>query len=57
MHTLKYVRVAKAAKDGYDGFLYMHHWATGWQELIFATHELANKFLEKLNSPKNEQSA
>lgn len=48
-HTLNYVRKATQKKDGCDGFLYIHHWPTGWQELIFASHKLANKFLKKLN--------
>lgn len=49
-HTLNYVRVANAKKDGYDGFLYIHHWPSGWEELIFASHTLANKFINKLNN-------
>lgn len=34
--TLVFIRVARKAKDGYDGFLYLHSWATGWQEIILS---------------------
>jgi hypothetical protein len=47
--TLTYVRVARKAKDGQDGFIYLHHWGTGWQELIYSSHEAAKKAQERMN--------
>lgn len=45
--TLRYIRVARKAKDGYNGFLYIHHWATGAQELVFPTHDDAREFVRR----------
>lgn len=45
MNTLTYVkRATKNANGLQDGYVYMHHFGTGWQELVFSTHENANKF-------------
>ena len=44
MKTLNYVRIARKQTDGADGFLYIHHFGTGWQFLIFASHEKAAEF-------------
>jgi hypothetical protein len=49
METLNFVRVATKAKDNADGFLYIHNWATGWQELIFHTKEEAALWVNSLN--------
>jgi hypothetical protein len=49
METLNFLRKAKKQKDGYDGFLYLHRWDTGWQELIFNSKEDADKYIKKLN--------
>ena len=43
--TLNYLRAATVKLDGADGFLYIHHWATGWQELVFQSHAAAARFL------------
>lgn len=45
--TLAYIRVATERKDGKDGVLYLHHFVTGFQELIFDTHEHAARFFTK----------
>lgn len=45
--TLSYIRVAIEKKDGRNGVLYLHHFVTGFQELIFDTHEHAKKFFTK----------
>lgn len=50
--TLKFLRIATAKKDGYDGFLFLHVWSTGWQELIFSSMEKAQKFIDDENSKK-----
>ena len=39
MDTLQYVRRATWKRDGASGYIYMHHWSTGWQELIFESAE------------------
>lgn len=49
MHTnscamLTYRRIAITNKDGWNGYLYLHHFGTGWQELVFKTHDDAVKF-------------
>jgi len=49
--TLSYWRVARKQKDGENGFLYIHKWATGHQQLIFPTHEAAERFRETLSDP------
>ena len=41
---LYYKRKAVKQKDGCTGLLYVHVWQTGWQELIFPTHEHAEFF-------------
>lgn len=41
--TLIYQRVAMKAKDGANGFIYLHTWGTGYQQLIFPSHEAANE--------------
>jgi hypothetical protein len=42
--TLQYVREAKKGKDGADGLLYIHHWKTGYQELIMVSEAHADAF-------------
>ena len=42
---LNYLRAATVKLDGADGFLYIHHWATGWQELVFQSHEAAAQYI------------
>ena len=43
--TLTYSRVAHKAKDGTDGLLFVHTWATGFQELIFQSYDSAKRWL------------
>lgn len=43
-HSLRYLRVAYKAKDNADGLLYLHHFGTGNQELIFDDEAAADKF-------------
>lgn len=31
---LIFIRIARKTKDGYNGFLYLNSWATGWQHII-----------------------
>ena len=45
METLNFVRVATEKKDNAKGFIYMHNWATGWQELVFNSKESAEAWL------------
>ena len=40
-----YVRAASKYKDGNCGVLYRHYWATGWQELVVPSHELAMRWI------------
>jgi len=46
METLNFVRVATEAKDSVGGFLYIHYWATGWQELVFSSKENADTWIK-----------
>ena len=48
-HTLGYVRIATKAKDGQAGLLYIHHWATGYEHLIFRSKADADNYERKLN--------
>jgi hypothetical protein len=48
-HTLSYVRPANKRKDGYDGFLYLHRWPTGYQFLVFNTKKQAEFAETNLN--------
>lgn len=50
--TLIFKRMATKAKDGNKGVIYLHSWSTGYQELIFESHEAANKAKAKLNTPE-----
>jgi len=42
-----YLRRATAAKDVQPGLVYRHMWQTGWQDLIFPTHEAAALFAKR----------
>jgi hypothetical protein len=42
--TVTYRRPARKVNDGYDGFLYLEHFGTGYQELVFSSHEAAQKY-------------
>jgi len=46
---LEYWRVATKQKDWYSGFLYLHVWKTGFQELVFKTHDDAKMFASNEN--------
>lgn len=49
-HTVNFVRVARKGIDSTDsGFIYMHVWPTGWQELFFHTKDDAVAFETALN--------
>lgn len=48
--TLTYLRPATRAKDGFDGLLYRNTWETGYQLLIFETHEAAARFIAYNNA-------
>ena len=41
MNSLNFVREATIKKEGRKGKLYVHHWSTGWQFLIFDSHKSA----------------
>ncbi len=45
--TLNYQGVAVKTIHGYNGVRYIHNWATGYQELVFSSHEAAQKFFGK----------
>lgn len=45
--TLTYIKPATKANDGINGFIYLHNFGTGYQQLIFTTHEEATLFLLK----------
>jgi hypothetical protein len=43
--TLNYKRVAHKSNDGDDGLIFVHTWATGFQELIFRDYDHAKKWM------------
>lgn len=45
MKKLSFLRVARKATDGHDGYVYRHNFGTGFQDLIFESHEAANRWL------------
>ena len=47
--TLNYVRVARESKDNHNGFLYVHNWPTGFQELIFSSKKSAETWIKIQN--------
>ena len=49
METLNFVRVATKAKDDANGFIYIHQWETGFQELIFTSKESAEEWIKNQN--------
>lgn len=49
LHTLTKIRRATKSRDGHEGFLFVHQWPTGFQELVFETEALASNFLNHLN--------
>lgn len=40
-----------------NGYVYLHHWATGWQQLVFPTHEDAARFLAARHLDDGEAEA
>jgi len=52
METLGFVRKASEIKDGVNGFLYIHHWKTGWQELVFKSKDAACAWLDNRNGAR-----
>lgn len=55
LENLTYLRVAYKAKDGDNGFLYIHTWPSGYQELVFSSHTAAERFKAKLNTEAYRQ--
>ena len=52
MHTVTYIRKSQKAVDHPDGFVFLHRWPTGYQELVFQTLEDAAKFCDSCNQEK-----
>ncbi len=51
MNKLTLLRRANRYRDRVkSGFVYLHSWPTGWQELIFDNHDDAAKWLVSANS-------
>jgi hypothetical protein len=45
MNTLTYRKRARKGIDHTsDGVIYVHHFGTGWQELVFTDHATAERF-------------
>jgi len=49
LNSLGFLKEATEAKDGSDGLMYCHHWGTGFQNLIFKSHEEANEWIKGVN--------
>jgi hypothetical protein len=49
MQYLDYVRVATEDTDNANGYLYIHHWPTGWQQLVFPSKSIAETWIIKIN--------
>jgi len=54
--TLNFVRVARESKDSHSGFLYIHTWETGNQQLIFSSKEAAQAWIELANQNQRATS-
>jgi len=50
METLSFIRESIDSKDSVNGFLYIHHWGTGWQELVFNSKDDACAWLHNQNN-------
>jgi hypothetical protein len=46
MNTIQFIRKAKKSIDGADGFLFLHHWATGFQYVILKSMEDSKRYLK-----------
>lgn len=53
LHTLTKLRAAHKNLDGAEGFLYVHQWPTGFQQVIFENEKTAEAFLKMLNDISN----
>jgi len=42
---MTFIRLATKSKDGMNGFLYRQSWSSGYQDLIFESHEQAKRFV------------
>ena len=49
LNSLGFLKEATEAKDGTDGLMYCHHWGTGFQNLIFKSHEEASEWIKGVN--------
>lgn len=49
MQYLDFVRVATEDTDNTNGYLYIHHWPTGWQKLVFPSKENAKSWIKNIN--------
>ena len=47
--TIGFLREATEEKDNATGLLYVHHWGTGFQQLIFQSDEEALAFIKNVN--------
>ena len=51
MNTLNTLESLNYVGQDRNGYVYLHHWATGWQQLVFPTHEDAARFLAARQLP------
>ena len=51
---LTYQRIARKSKDGASGYVYIHGFDGGAQQLIFRTKDAANKFLKHRHRRQEE---
>jgi hypothetical protein len=47
--SLTFIKNGKMNDGKTPGVIYVHHFGTGYQELVFPSHEMANKFFNTIN--------
>ena len=54
--TLTYTKRARKGIDHVtEGVVYVHHFGTGWQELVFSDHASAARFAQRLDLTFTQQ--
>jgi len=49
LNSLWFFKKVTGAKHGSSGLMYVHDWGTGWQHLIFKSHEEASEWIKGVN--------
>jgi hypothetical protein len=49
-HSIGYLGKAAKSRHGADGLRYRHAWSTGFQDLIFPSHDAAVQFINSVSA-------